>query len=231
MASDCLNDYIEDNLTTEKVLLLTGKSSVSNTTTSSSDIENAHRNNLSTSTADGHLSSDRDSMKTASIISKDDTISCSNTDNMSNSSTVTDVLMPGIKKKITDCYPLWENEKFLCWLDVILGIFVFNTSLKVSSEEESANLMSNFYEHYRAQMAIFRRMGDYSTVKDSLDDFRSTVRRFLQPKMLSNFSEEDSPLLAIELLVKTNKKTYEKMEVAYQSEFQCSKCDFNRKDG
>lgn len=188
-------------------------------------------NNLSTSTTNSRGVSDKDSMKTASVISKEDAVSII-TDSMSNSSVLSEILSNGSKKNMTEFYPLWENEELLCWLDVMLGIFVFNTTLKMlCATEDPDNLVSRFYEHHRAETIRFRSSGSYSSIKENMDNFRSAVRQFLQPKMLSNFSEEDSPLLAIELLTKTNKKAYKYMEIEYQSEFKCNKCDFQRQDG
>jgi len=84
---------------------------------------------------------------------------------------------------------------------------------------------------YQNVLDVFERTKRYADVKESLDEVRKAVLKFLHLKMLSNFTEEDSPLLSAQFLLKTSTSLYEDLEWHYSTHFKCSQCKFEKKDG
>lgn len=124
--------------------------------------------------------------------------------------------------------PLWENEELLCWLNSLLSLITLNETLK--NYTESCTL-TRLLTEYKLAVITFSNSNDYSQVKPALNLIRKTAMSFLQPKMISTFTEEDSPLLSLQFLIKTSPQLCADVEIEYSSSFHCVECQFKRTDG
>lgn len=124
--------------------------------------------------------------------------------------------------------PLWENEELLCWLNSLLSLIALNETLK--RYKEDCTLSRLLYEYGVAERT-FASTKLYTDVKPTLNAIRKLTMSFLQPKMISSFTENDSPMLSLELLFKTNPRLYSDVEIEFSSSFHCASCQFNKTDG
>ena len=160
----------------------------------------------------------------------------SSSDISSLSSTIQSVNMSAIiDSSIENCFlfPIWENKGLLCWLDTALALLVFNQTLseEMKMQSDVDCIFSLIYLEYGKILKSFRYHNDYRKIEESLIELRKMALHFLQPKLLSNFGDEDSPLLSLPLLIKTHKEVYPKIEFDYECIFRCEKCAFVKKDG
>ena len=126
-------------------------------------------------------------------------------------------------------YPLWENKGLLCWLDTALSLVVLNTSFqKHIFEEKKQCFLSLICEEYSKIQSVYQIKKLYNHVRKHLEEIRHDALKFLEPKLLTKYNEEDSPLFSLPLLLKTDSKLYEKLEVNYRTQFKCQKCQFEK---
>ena len=131
------------------------------------------------------------------------------------------------QKKI-QLIPLWENEELLCWLNSLLSLITLNETLKNYTENCT---LTRLISEYKLAELTFSNTNDYSQIKPALNLVRKTAMNFLQPKMISTFTEEDSPLLSLQFLIKTSLQLCTDVEIEYSSSFHCAECQFKRTDG
>ena len=135
---------------------------------------------------------------------------------------------PTAPQKKKQLIPLWENEELLCWLNSLLSLLTLNETLKNYTENCTLTRLLN---EYKLTEQTFTDTNNYSKVKPALNLIRKTAMSFLQPKMISTFTEDDSPLLSIQFLIKTNSQLCSDVEIEFSSSFHCTVCQFERTDG
>ena len=115
-----------------------------------------------------------------------------------------------------------------------MSLLAMNQTLTKSFTFSRNTLLFNFFVSYK------RVLGSVNTVsrthirddyKRMLNHMRTDMLAFLQPKMLSSSSDEDSPLCSLPLVIRSEQSVYERVEVQYSCHFKCEKCQFERKDG
>lgn len=137
----------------------------------------------------------------------------------------------GTSKKAIQ-FPLWENTSLLCWLDAALAMLVLNASMvELLSCESTESLIGHLYTEYKKVLISYNTYLDFNGVKKQLDRMRTNILKFLQPKLLANYGDEDSPLVSLPLVLRTSKKLSENLEINYKCIFKCDSCGFERTDG
>jgi hypothetical protein len=84
---------------------------------------------------------------------------------------------------------------------------------------------------YKKIIISYNTFFDYNAIRKQLDSLRTNILKFLQPKLLANYTDEDSPLLCLPLLLRTSKILSEGLEMSYECKFECESCGFQRDDG
>ncbi|XP_066929210.1 SUMO-specific isopeptidase USPL1-like [Clytia hemisphaerica] len=241
LSSPSMQLYMEEDLTTERVLLLTGNKSkqlerpptpdslvASISSNKQSDMLQQTQYAVSTTSSSGSRKrkhSDGGSSSRSTKTNSFRSVSNSNiTDPISSDSSSL------MANKKYPSVPLWENEELLCWLDSMLALIVLNQTLQ-NYPEESKGTLNKLLSEYKHNTDIYNVTKDYETIRASMHTLRKSTLNFIQPKMLSSFTEEDSPLLSLQLLMKTNAELYEDCEVEYSSKFTCNQCQFEKTDG
>ena len=147
-------------------------------------------------------------------------------------STIDDVsTISSYTSKKTIYYPLWENTSLLCWLDAALAMLVLNTSMPELLSDETDCLIGHLFTEYKKMLASYNTFFDYNAVQQQMDRLRNNILKFLQPKLLANYGDEDSPLFCLPLVMRTSKKLSEALEISYKCIFKCDSCGFERTDG
>jgi len=242
MSSPLLQDYMEDNLTTERVLLLTRKHSRRSKKKQKSLSKDALLTLQDETSSNTYSSSSRTSdkssshMRTSSMtLSMTGSITSTTTTTSSYNSTEEKILI-SVKNEnnliVKNIYPIWENEGLLCWLDAALSLLVFNTTLvgEVKLNNTDSVLCVLITEYYNL-LRTFKMTHRHTQISSQMKRLRRLALNFIQPKLLSNYGDEDSPLFSLPLLFKTEKKLYEKLVLEYKCEFLCNICGFEKADG
>ncbi len=130
-------------------------------------------------------------------------------------------------------FPLWKNkETNLCWLDVTLSLFVTNELIQnclLKLPEE--HILKDFISQYEKCKELYKVNKDYQAVEESLEMLRQGVWKYLQPHMALSPGQLDSPLFCLQVLFKKVTSLNEMTLAAYEHEFLCKDCGFEKLTG
>ena len=110
-------------------------------------------------------------------------------------------------------------------------MLVLNTSMSYLLSDESDCLIGHLYTEYKKVLISYNTFLEYKAVKKQLDRCRTNILKFLQPKLLANYGDEDSPLVCLPLVLRTSTRLSENLEMSYRCTFKCDSCEFERTDG
>ena len=159
----------------------------------------------------------------------DESNNSGNSETPSSLKSISTDLAAKLPQKMFTSIPLWENQELLCWLDSVLSLIVLNETIMQYEHKEGT--LKRLLTEYDYALDVFGRTKRYADVKESLGEMRTSALKFLHLKMLSSFTEEDSPLLSAQFLLKTCTSLYDELEWHYSTKFKCSQCKFEKKDG
>ncbi|XP_057309109.1 SUMO-specific isopeptidase USPL1-like [Hydractinia symbiolongicarpus] len=233
MNSSLLMDYIEDNVTSERVLRLTRPS-----------VKKNSMNKKLGNTPPGKLLSEDQLKPFAEISPQWSYSSRSYTSGESSSSLKSNESNDNVSSKKSTIssdivlqqgphmtYPLWENDGLLCWLDAALAMLVLNTTLRETKSKDETSLVNHLIKDYQKLLNAFNLHGVYTQVRPQLRELRQCFLKFLQPKLLSSDDQDDSPLFLLPFILKADEKLYADLEVDFTCRFHCNECGFEKTDG
>uniref|UniRef100_A0AAY4EJ14 USP domain-containing protein n=1 Tax=Denticeps clupeoides TaxID=299321 RepID=A0AAY4EJ14_9TELE len=165
-------------------------------------------------------------------------------DESADGTSVEELLQKSPIMDLVEPHLFWKNEHKLCWLDVLLVALVQCKTLKRSlssggengTNQRSSHLWSlcSGYDDVAAlvkskeqvekdNVAIVSRE-TLQEVENKLSELRSNVFKLLKPKMKCTLGQEETPVIALPLLLKLDHDAQDLFLHSYQWEFECDSC-------
>ncbi|NXL89171.1 USPL1 isopeptidase, partial [Alectura lathami] len=161
--------------------------------------------------------------------------------NSEHCSATSGVLLRGDKGSTnnTDLCLQWRNKYNLCWLDCILSALVHLETLKFALTEEHGDekrLLQRLLTKY-SQASVLLSTSKRSKMKDVLpkaelllNEIRNQFFTQLQPLLKCELGEEESPVLALPLLLKQDQEAEKLFMQAFSWKFECARCGYKYRD-
>ncbi|XP_076349910.1 SUMO-specific isopeptidase USPL1-like [Tachypleus tridentatus] len=139
-------------------------------------------------------------------------------------------------------YPLWMNADNLCWLDAALSLIVHNTKLPYyfsRSSSSQRSVVETVYQSYQSAVDLLNsecgpdvrwNMGKEKFVSESMVSLQEEAFRCLKNKFRCDLGQEDSPVLALMLLLNEEEFLREAFLTNYFWEFKCERCGHHKVD-
>ncbi|XP_077990028.1 uncharacterized protein LOC144444475 [Glandiceps talaboti] len=137
----------------------------------------------------------------------------------------------------------WQNQNAMCWLDVVLCTLVHCKSVHTLLDGLNGNgtsLIKELCQKYdEAMQSVFdvqkttnmtssHHHGNSDQATQTLNDIRQKIWSHLQPGMKCELGRDDSPVLALPLLIKENTGIQEQFLLKYHWKFVCTDCGYQQ---
>uniref|UniRef100_A0AAY4EJ22 USP domain-containing protein n=1 Tax=Denticeps clupeoides TaxID=299321 RepID=A0AAY4EJ22_9TELE len=156
-------------------------------------------------------------------------------DESADGTSVEELLQKSPIMDLVEPHLFWKNEHKLCWLDVLLVALVQCKTLKRSlssggengTNQRSSHLWSlcSGYDDVAALVKSKEQVEKVSRetlqeVENKLSELRSNVFKLLKPKMKCTLGQEETPVIALPLLLKLDHDAQDLFLHSYQWEFE-----------